>query len=570
MFYSRHGERYLTEEEFERYCAELNIPLRKGANRDGKHLEGDLERFERHGILLPASLRIFPAEYTAAINEQGRDETMPPVLDDPKWKDMRPLELHTYTEPKDMTDDDLWHYLDRQHELGNPYLSKPDGQTFTSWESAPPGTSYGRTTSEDSTVRYYRYWQAYQAYLIQKHYRLFASYPHILKLCTDHAATDWERGSLERQWPKPTSLWLSFADGNSLFEPLSLYIRLRTQEARRSYARAETGEGYQSLSGAALKAYDARVTQHACTVQQRFALTEPQFVEFAVRLINFHDTLKKDERAKLASEVEGDLWYLREFMVLTSGKTGDELAEEVGRQGGFRGKKVFRYLDKIVEVTEEAVADWELFITDYNQAFPAPAQQITDVEIRRLVDFLMENGLFIVPFTVFDGGEDREEANDFYELRQYVGMKNLSTGLEDFLRVLYYLGLPTSQPPTVLPNGPRLLRSIIGAIFPWQGDFDRECARIENTTKRLGLDPVDEAIHNITSAQKDQTLDKLPHLRVFLIAYWTRNLTSHRHPSTNTLSHNLLYGQLGGRVFGAIFDCFFYAWTYAKQQGWVK
>lgn len=568
MLHSKHGQRYLSEQEFEGYCSELNIPLRESTEIGDKHSEGDLERFERYGLLLPVLRKVFPGEYTAAIMQQIRDKTGLRVLDDPRWEDMRPLEEHPYTEPEDMTEAQLWHYLDREQDRGNPHLSKPDGSIFTPWVSRPRHSAYGPTTYEDSTVRFYHYWQAYQAYLIQKHYRLFAFHPNILKRSIDRAENDRERANLERQLPKPSDPWMTLAHANSLFEPLSLYIWLRTKEAERSYARAETGEGFMSLSGTALTDYDDRVVGHARTVQQKYALTAAQLVEFAAKLIDFQRKLVKDERTKLASELESDLWYLREFMLAVTGKTADELGVDLDRQGVRGTGEKFRYLDKVVEVTEEAAADWNLSVAEYNKVFPD--QQISESEIRELVDFLSENGMFIVPYTVHDGREFLGERRDFYELTRYVWMKNLSTGLEDFLRVLYGLGLNSSNPPSVLPRGPKTLKNIIGALFTWQSAFDSMCARIENETARHGVDPADEAIYNIYDAHTNVALDNAPHLRAFLVSYWTRNLTSHRHPFTNTLSHNLLYGQLGGHVFGAIFYCFFYAWKYAKQQGWVK
>ena len=65
----------------------------------------------------------------------------------------------------------------------------------------------------------------------------------------------------------------------------------------------------------------------------------------------------------------------------------------------------------------------------------------------------------------------------------------------------------------------------------------------------------------------DPLLDQQTHghiMRVFLTAYWARNLTAHHY----TLEDDL-YSDLYDRVYRAIYYAMLYTWEYAMQKGWV-
>lgn len=546
MSYPRHGERYLDEDEFLRYCSDLNLPLRKSTYAK-QSIEPDLYRFERLGLLVPAAIVFRPEDYTQEMLSLAHSDGRQSVFDNPKWLDLKPFEDTTYIEDINMTDADLWHYFDREFERGNPFLLR---------------SSVGDMQHGTSSRRYH-YWQAYQVYQIRKYYPLFASEPILLERLTDSATNDWERWKFKQLWPDSTDSTLLFANTDSLFEPLSIYIWLRKQEAKRSYAKADTGYGYQSIRGADLADYEQRLIDHARIVQQKYSLSEQQLIEFVVVLINFRNDLLKEEHLKLATEVEHDLWFLREFLLKMTGKAVDELAYAIDQHGGSWAKKSFRNLDKVAEATEEAASVLEHSMAEYNKQFTS--QQITDVEIRKLLDFLNENDLFIVPYTIFESEEGAVKWHAFYETLLYIWMKNLSTGLEDFLRKIDERRLHLTSPST------KLLDPLIGDLFAsWKGLFNKKRDAITKATVQHFLDPSDQAIWNIFDAYTRSDLDAAPHLRIFLISYWARNLTTHRHPFTNSLSHDLLYGYLGAHVFQALFHCFFYSWTYAKQQGWIK
>ena len=192
-------------------------------------------------------------------------------------------------------------------------------------------------------------------------------------------------------------------------------------------------------------------------------------------------------------------------------------------------------------------------MNDYNKGFPGFNISITEID--GLLKFIEASGLFIIPYAIFDTDEALNNPRAFRRTSLYMGMKNLTTGLECLIREI----------AKKIPNATgsiKTLDSLIQMVFSeWHKDFQRERGR-----KPIPKQPSD-FIRNIINIHNDPFLDQQTHggiIRVFLTAYWARNLTAHHY----TLEDEL-YGDLYSKVYRAIYYAMLYTWKYAMQKGWV-
>ncbi len=541
---SGHGRRYLTANELSSYCSDINVRL--------PAFNSELELYEREGVLLPVARVIKPDEYLIERKKvkqqpEGFGKTLP------VWEELERL-LYGYkidrrTDPSKTTDADLWHPFDREFEHHNRYLIRPTPGDFKPWKSFR--VRIGETTENgyevETAVHYYHYWQAYQVCAIQEKYPIFAKHSEVFKYFKDSA-----RDRISHLWPRASDAVSTLNRKASYFDALSFYIEMYTAEESRTFAAIPARTGIK-LNDEEFERYRSRQTDHAKFVLQRYGLTSSQLCQVLVDVLNLRHKYQRDERAKLANELEKDVVFLARFIAGVTGQSFDEITEEVGKRSTFWIKQEFRHLDRAVQVLDHARGTFERLMSDYNKEFPGFNISITEID--GLVEFIQASGLFIIPYTMFDTDEALNNPRAFRRTSLYVGMKNLTTGLECLIREI--AGKTSNASASKAGLDP-----LIQILFSeWHKDFQRERER-----RSQPKEPSD-FIWNIMDVHADSLLDQQTHghaIRAFLTAYWARNLTAHHY----TLEDDL-YGHVYGKVYAAINYAMFYTWTYATQKGWV-
>lgn len=356
-------------------------------------------------------------------------------------------------------------------------------------------------------------------------------------------------------WPRASDA-VSTLNGKALyFDALSFYTEIYTVEQSRTFAAIPASKGTKQLNDKQFERYRSRLTDHAKFVLQRYGLTISQLYQFLVDVLNLRNEYQRDEHTKIANELEKDVVFLARFITGVTGQSSDEITEEVGKHSTFWIKQEFRHLDRAVQVLDYARDTFERLMSDYNKEFPG--FNISTTEIDGLLKFIKASGLFIIPYTIFDTDKALNNPRAFRRTSLYMGMKNLTTGLECLIREIGKK-LPN-------PTGPMdTFGHLINTVFKeWCGEFWKEQGKKQPPTPTKPS----EFIWNIADVYADPLLDQKIQghiIRVFLMAYWARNLTAHHY----TLEDDL-YGDLYSRVYRAIYYAMLYTWKYAMQKGWV-
>jgi hypothetical protein len=542
---SGYGRRYLTANKFSAYCSDLNVHLRP--------FDSELEFYEREGVLLPVARVIKPDEY---VIERKKLEQQPEGFwrSLPKWGELERL-LYGYSvdrriDPDKITDADLCHPFDRELEGHNRFLIRPALGDFKPWKSFRIGETNEQVYEVETAVHYYHYWQVYQVYAIQKKYPIFAKHPEVFKYLKDDA-----KDEMNYLWPGVSDAVLTLNGKSLYFDALSFYIEMYTAEEARTSAPIG---GVKRLNDEQLKRYQSRLKGHAKTVLQRYeryGLTTSHLYQFLVDILDLRGEYQRDEHAKLADELEKDIVFLTRFIAGITDQSFDQITEEVGKRGTFWTKQEFRHLDRAVQVLDYARDTFERVMNDYNQQFPE--FNINSTEVNELLRFIETAGLFIIPYTIFTADKALNDPKAFRKTSLYMGMKNLTTGLECLLREI------AKKIPNVA-GSVNTLDELINAVFKrWCGQFGKERAKRQSPTQPSDF------IRNIRNVDADLLLDQQIDghaIRVFLVAYWARNLTGHYY----TLEDDL-YGDLYSIVYRAIYYALLYTWKYAiqTQKGWV-
>jgi len=538
-----YGRRYLTANEFSSYCSDLNVHLRP--------FNSELELYEKEDVLLPVARVIKPEEY---VIERKKLEQLPEVFSQrlPEWDELERL-LYSYEtdlriDPSKMTGVDLCHPFDREFEHHNRFLIRPTLGDFKPWKSfrVRIGEKAGDGYKAETAVHYYHHWQVYQVYAIQKKYPVFAKHPEVFN-CLNNSARD----KMNHLWPCASDAVSTFNGKALYFDALSFYIKMYMAEELRTFAAISASKGIKQLNEEQLKSYQSRLKDHAMFVFQRYDLTISHLYQFLVEVLILRNEYQRDEHTKLANELEKDVVFLARFIAGVTKKSFDKIAEEVGKRSIF--KQEFRHINRAIQVLDYARVTFKRLMRDYNKVFPGFNISVTEID--GLLKFIEESGLFIIPYTIFDTDEALNNPRAFRKTSLYMGMKNLTTGLECLIREI----------AKKIPNSTGSMESLgklIQRVFSvWHGDFERERGKRPKPKQPCTF------IQNIMDVYTDSLLDQQIQghiIRVFLIAYWARNLTAHHY----TLEDDL-YGNLYGRVYTAIYYAMLYTWKYAVQNGWV-
>jgi hypothetical protein len=499
-----YGERYLTVSRFRSYCAELKIML----------TTSELESYEREGVLLPAARIIKPDEYVIKRKQTDQQtETYGQKL--PEWGDLERL-LDRENNPG------LWHPFDWEFEKKNEFLLCPKVGDFKAWDSfkVEVKSAAGEKYSTSSVEHYYHYWQAYLVDKIQSKYPVFAKHNRIFGI-------------------------------GGYFDALSFFIGLNMNEERLTFAPVAETDGVKQLSNEESAFYREHLKDHAQFVLQRFDLNLQELYQFLVDILEHQADYRRNERLSLAEALGNDAIFLSRLISWATGQSIDEMGEEIGKQAGSGVQKQFRHLDKALEIYDYALETFRRLMGKYNETFP-PDFSVSLDDIDRLLKFIEEKRLFIIPYAIFEIDEALNDPKRFRWTSLYIGINNLATGFECFLRETANLVNQSQGSTPIRTDG--LFHMIQDLLGPRGKDFQNEQQYREENSKNdmVYIEDV------YTSPSLDNTL------KAFLIAHKARNFTAHKY----TLEP-YFYHYLYSIAYAEICNSLFYSWKYASRKGWV-
>ncbi len=514
---SYHGRRYLTAQEFRSHCSDLSVEV--------DAFYHDLERYERDRILPPVARLIKPSEYMEQRrNLDANAETWgQPVAG---WDELEDL-IHHRSNRKSDRPEDRWHPFDRAIKYENRFLLAPVEGEFKDWRA------YWREGF--GVEHYYHYWQVHQVYAIHRYYPVYANDAWLLDNLKDEAK---ERAI--RLIPLPNDPRINLKGNIHFFDALSFFVQLYENEHFKVFGfdKPETNEMHQ--------VFEERLTVHAKFILQLYSIEIPQLYQFVFYLLDLRSDYRRNEQEKLVDAVEQDLVFAVNLICYATNQTLQDVAEEAGRLTSPFVRQDIRALDDHLEMRDYTQEAFSRVLKDYNELLPE--FQVSMAEIEELLGFIDSTGLLLIPYTIFETDKALNSKKPIHKSLLYIAMKNLATGLEELLREI----AKRSDHDKSWGTLDNLIQELFGDWYPL---FQEERKR-----KPIPSRP-SEFIEHINAVSKDDTLGNNSRgrvVRIFLIAYWARNLTGHYY----TLEGDL-YGGLSGNIITAIYYAFLFSWKKA-------
>lgn len=533
-----HGRRYLTSNQFTSYCSALNLKL--------SAFDRELELYDKEGVLLPVARIIQPDEYVIKRWELEQDSKTYEIKIS-EWEELERI-IFGGPFPQFMTDFDLWHPFDREFEQNNKFLFRPTKDQFKRWNTYRVNV---RPNLEEDFFRrtvkhYYHYYQVHQVFAIQQKYPVFAKYNWLLK-----EPKDALKNRISYLIPKADTNIISLNGYLSHFDALSFYIELYKNEEERTLEPVPEIGGIKTLNAQQFAHYENQLKRHAEFVVHKFGITDDDLYEFLFYLLDLRSEYKRGEHLKLANELTIDLQYLTKLLAGFTGLSFSDLENEILQRNELIWvRQRFRHLDKALQVYDYAHETFERLRNNYNTSFPN--FQISLNEIDSLISFIEKKGLFVIPYAVFDIHETLNDSRPFRATFLYMGLSNLTTGFECYLREIAVL-VNSSTNAGVNTEG---LHTLIQTMFrtSWGNQFNME------HSKRISLksDPFLYLEDVYTSPNLDEII------KLFLLIRCSRNFVAHNY----TLEHDL-YHTWYSVIYTSICHALFYSWIHARINNWV-
>ena len=544
------GERFAEVDEFTSYCRDLNI-------EPDRH---ELEHYEKTGVMFPVARVVYPDEYVIKMDQSPWNEAVDSEGTN-KWPALGRLSegfgpfLSGY---KGLSDEELVHCFDREMESGsNPHLIRPDSSEFLPWSNyrvSVPDRD-GIEIKRPNADHYYSYWQVHQLYLIQQYPDLYKNAWLIDRIPDD----DPKKKLMQRAIN--TGLLVDFRGMKRSFDALSFWITGCDRERGRTFASVAEVHGVRILDVVQAAAHQRRLVAFAKKVTKRFQITHGDFYGFLRKLINLFEEYERKEHYKLAGELKRDIFAWEDLLTLTTGKTRDDVAEQLGKVNRF-DKQTFRWLDIVTKERDYAL---DLLTEDAKGCIKALRQlgdaqwSFTNTDAKDLLNYCEENGLGVFA-TALSGmvaiGEE-ESRRKFRRVQRYTNLKNALTSYEYLLK-----NLATGAGLNVDRKTMTRLVARVMAKEPWYKLF--------NDKRKDGLlsgNNTQEFLTNLGTLLADNQLKGSPEgywAQKFLIMCLARNMTVHSYPSEDSY-----YGNLFRPMLDALIMATLYTWQHAKSNAWV-
>jgi len=551
-----YGERYLKVEEFVSYCKKLNV----------KTTNDELEYYEQKGFMLPMA-RVVAPDYLVrqAFEHDYLGAEIGSIPEE--WKAIERLNNPRMMLPEDfaqLEDQELEESIDR--EFGkNPYLYKPSGENFKSWRSYSISVKYlnGQGGHRSTADHYYSYWQVHQLFKIQNVPELYR-FSGIINSIRDERVKEW------LTLPFRNVAWYRTFDGLSdIYDALSFFITIYSRERMRTLALVPPQHGMHTLNEQQYQEYRTKIERHGASVLQRYSLSEEKLYNFLVKLLDLHDNYEEAEKLKLANQIENDIFMVVHWLMITTTKDWDNIADDLGKRTNDFTRNKLRHLDPNSRMRDVATDELVYYAEHYQDnlkktGITNPSLSFAKCDANQLIHFCYQNGLDMLAFSLdemiaiypVDDVANKERERKSQRTTRYTNLKNLATTLEYFLRVLAQNNNKSLE---------KLMTPLIRQLMSgesWIGMFEanRNWVRSNNNKSQ-------DFYQNLNRILQDSSLKSSEDgywAKNFLISCLVRNLSVHTYPTDDWF-----YGDLMGEMIQAVVYCFLYSWYVAKREAWV-
>ena len=544
------GERFAEVDEFTSYCKDLNIETEPH----------ELEHYEKIGVMFPVARVVYPDEYVIKMDQSLWNEAADSEGTN-KWPALGRLSegfgpfLSGY---KGLSDEELVHCFDREMESGsNPHLIRPDSSEFLPWSNyrvSVPDRD-GIEIKRPNADHYYSYWQVHQLYLIQQYPDLYKNAWLIKQIPDD--------GPKKKLLPRAINkdLLVDFRGMRRSFDALSFWITGCDREHGRTFAKVPESNGVRSLDKVQAAAHKVRLVAFARKVTKRFQITHGDFYGFLRKLINLFEDYERKERYKLAGELKRDIFAWEDLLTLTTGKTRDDVAEQLGKVNRF-DKQTFRWLDIVTKERDYALD----LLTEVAEDCIKALRQLGDAQwsfaepdANDLLNYCEGNGLglFAIALSGMVAIGDDEYRQKSRRVQRYTNLKNVLTSYESLLKNLAV--------GSGLNVGGKTLTPLVKEVMSQKAWYPLYEARMQKG--RLNGNNTQEFLTNLSTLLADSQLKGSSQgywAQNFLITCLARTMTVHSYPNEDSY-----YGNLFRPMLHSVIMATFYTWQHAKSNAWV-
>ena len=544
------GERYAEVDLFVGYCRDLNIDTH----------QDELEHYEKIGVMLPVARVVYPDDYIIQ-----RDQSLWNGVTDwdeaGQWPTLDRLVERTWSVQSSyegLSDEELVHCFDREMEAGgNSYLPRPESAGFRPWSEyrvdVPDGS--GNSIKRPTVDHYYSFWQVHQLFLIQQYPDLYRNARLIARIP--------QEDSLRKHLPSAPKkeLLVDFGGKRRSFDALSFWITVYGRERVRTFAGVAEADGVRRLDVAQGTAHRTKLVDWAGQVNKRFGLTPADLHGFLRQLIELLEEYERKERYKLAEALKSDIFAWESLIMLTTGQTREDMADELGRTN-IHDKRTFRHLDIVSKEHDYALDLLKSVSADCGNAL----QQLGDAnwsfpeaEANDLLNHCEQEGLglFVTALSGMEPIGDEEYRQNSRRVQRYTNLKSVFNSYEYLLKSF---GLQAG-----LIGGKETLTPLVGVVMaqePWYQLFH---GRMQSGL--LSASITQDFLGNLSTLLNDSNLKGSPHgywAQQFLVTCLARNMTVHSYPSQDSY-----YGNLFRPMLHAVVSATLYTWLHATKKGWT-
>ena len=420
------GDRFPLVGSFINYCRGLRVETN----------QNELEYYEKTGAMLPVARVVYPNEYVIQ-RDQGRWNGYTDWYDADQWPALERLSERIGAFPFEyaLTDEELVNCFDREMDAGdNPYLSRPCSSDFRPWSDyrVTIQDRQGNDIRRPTVEHYYSYWQVHQLCWIQQFPDLYKNARLIERIPEDDAVRKF------RPWAPNIERLVDFDGKRRGFDALSFWITAYCRERNRTFARVPESNGVRRLDDVEAVAYRGRLTALGGRVTERFELTQEDLYRFLRQLIELTRDYERKERYKLAEALRMDIFAWEDLLMLTTGETPDEVAEELGKVS-IHDKRLFRHLDIATKERDYALE----FLNHVSGDCAKALHQLGDTQwsfaesdVNDLLSYCEQVGLgiFITALSRMVAVCDEESRRNFRRVQMYSNLKNVLNSYEYLLK----------------------------------------------------------------------------------------------------------------------------------------
>ena len=503
--------------------------------------------------MLPRARIVYPDDYVIARSQASHHGTWHHQTLT-CWSEIERLWDSPQFYPEDyesLTDRELVDSFDR--EMGtNRYLHRPTTDHFIPWEHYSvyvPGI-VDEPIRQPTAEHYYSYWQVHQLEFIQQYPDLYKNKGLLSRLPPDDPVLMFRPMA-------PSKDRLQGFDGKAqYFDLLSFWITVYTRDRRRTFAHPDGNSKY--LNDSEFETYKSRLRKLAGSVLAQFNVTEDGLYGFMHSLLDLHDQYSRDERRKLALELESDVAHLEHLIELHTGSNLDSMSDELFERFGILTRRSFRHLHPAMKDLDYALKLVERISEqcskDIVDAFEVDWIVEPD-DITSMLVYCQQHDLGLLATSL--GGMVavgyEEHRNRFRPVHRYTNLKNLLTSFEYLLKHL-------AENADLSPARPTL-HSVVQEVMAsedWMPLFQ---------ARSVSCDSTDSFFTKLDCLQSDSSYRESISgywARAFLIACLSRNFAVHFYPDDERY-----FGDVFGVMLDAVVVSILYSWDLAKENKWL-